>query len=211
MSDPVLAVLAGAGVHVLAVVSPGPNFLVISRTALAHSRGSAMWVTAGVTTGAFLLIGSGFLGASAVFTRSERLYDALRLAGAAYLAYLGLKALWGLWRSRVVAVEASTPAAAFPSPSAAYRLGLLTIASNAKAYVYFVVFFTSIVPPDLPVIARLTLVVVMPAITFTWYTFIAWAFSGDTVRGWYARLRRPVELVFGALLLLIGIEVALAV
>lgn len=207
-----LAVLAGAGIHLIAVVSPGPNFLVISRTALAHSRRAAMWVTAGVTTGAFVIIGSGFLGASAVFTRSERLYDALRLTGAAYLAYLGTRALWGLWHTRGIGGDdAPRPAGPAPGAPAAYRLGLLTIGSNAKAFVYFIVFFTSIVPPDLPVPARATLVLIMPAITFAWYSFIAWAFSGHLVRGWYARLRRPVEFLFGSLLLIIGLEVALAV
>lgn len=209
MSNAVVAVLAGAGVHLLAVMSPGPNFLVASRTAMAHSRQAAQWVTVGFTTGSFALVSAGFLGASAVFTRSERLYDALRLVGATYLAWLGLKALWGLWRSRPSEVPAATTPA--PSNAQAYRLGLLTIASNAKAFVYFVVFFTSIVPPDLPVAARLTLVVVMPLITFTWYSFIAWAFSGNLVRGWYARLRAPVEALFGCLLLVIGIEVAVSV
>jgi len=206
-----LAILAGAGVHLLAVVSPGPNFLVISRTALAHSRAAAQWVTAGVTVGAFLIIGSGFLGASAVFTRSERLYDTLRLMGAGYLAYLGIRALWGLWRAKGGDTPEAALAGPAPSPTAAFRLGLLTIASNAKAFVYFIVFFTAVVPPDLPVAARATLVIVMPAITFGWYSFIAWAFSGHLVRGWYSRLRGPVEFGFGVLLLLIGIEVAISV
>lgn len=211
MVSVVTAVLAASGIHLVAVVSPGPNFLVISRTALAHSQGAAMWVTAGVTTGAFFIIGSGFLGASAVFTRSERLYDGVRLAGAAYLAYLGFKALWGLRRSRSPVSGEDPVDGPSPGAVAAFRLGLLTIASNAKAFVYFMVFFTTIVPPDLPLAARVTLVVVMPAITFTWYSFIAWAFSGHLVRGWYGRLRTPVELLFGVVLVVIGIEVAISV
>lgn len=210
MPSAVAAVLAGAGVHLLAVMSPGPNFLVASRTAMAHSRRAAQWVTVGFTTGSFAIVLAGFLGASAVFTRSERLYETLRLAGAAYLVWLGLKALWSLWRSRGAEPREAGPVGATPTAAQAYRLGLLTIASNAKAFVYFVVFFTSIVPPDLPVAARATLVVVMPLITFTWYSFIAWAFSGNLVRGWYARLRIPVEALFGCLLLIIGIEVGLS-
>lgn len=210
VSSPVIAILVAAGIHLLAVVSPGPNFLVISRT-VGPPKSAAQWVTIGVTVAAFLLIGSGFLGASAVFTRSERLYDGLRLAGATYLAYLGLRALWGVWRSRGIAVHDVTPAGPAPTRSASFRLGLLTIASNAKAYVYFVVFFTSVVPPDLPLAARFTLVIVMPSITLAWYSFISWAFSGNVVRGWYSRLRIPVELVFGGLLLVIGIEVALSI
>jgi threonine/homoserine/homoserine lactone efflux protein len=212
MSDSLLAILAGAGVHLLAVVTPGPNFLVVSRTALAYSRATAMWVTVGITTGAIIIITSGFLGASAIFTRSERLYDSVRLVGAAYLAYLGIRALWGWWRSR--STDPTGPmalAGPAPGPGAAVRLGLLTLASNAKSFIYFMVFFTSIVPPDLPTAARVTLVVVMPSISFSWYSFVSWAFSGHLVRGWYARLQRPVELVFGFLLLFVGIEVALSV
>lgn len=211
MADPVVAVLSASGVHLLAVVSPGPNFLVVSRTALAHSRGTAMWVTAGVTAGAAVIITSGFLGASAVFTRSEGLYDSLRLAGAAYLAYLGARALWGVWRSPSSASVGSRRGPSSPGEGAAFRLGLLTIASNAKAFVYLFVFFTSIIPPDLPWSARASLVVIMPTITFTWYSLIAWAFSGERMRGWYSTLRAPVEIVFGALLVFIGVEVALAV
>jgi threonine/homoserine/homoserine lactone efflux protein len=205
-----LPILAGAGVHFMAVVSPGPNFLVISRTALAHSRRSAMWVTTGVTTGAALIVAAGFLGASAVFTRSEPLYRSVRLIGAAYLVYLGLKALWGVRRNTSGAVEAGRPETEL-DPLAAYRLGLFTIASNAKAFVYFLVFFTSVVPPSVPLMSRLILLVVMPAITFGWYSMVSAAFSGDRARTWYARARRPLEFVFGVLLIVIGAEVALTI
>lgn len=206
-SEAVLAVLAGAGVHLLAVISPGPNFFVVSRTALAHSRVAAQWVTVGVTTGAVVIVTTGFLGAAAVFTRSDRLFHGLRLVGAVYLCWLGAKALWSVKRS--VSPFAATSPADPPAPIAAFRLGLLTIVTNAKAFVYLVIFFTAVVPPDLPLAARATLVVVMPAITFSWYSFVAWAFSGAAVRRWYARMRVPVEILFGVVLLLIGIEVAL--
>jgi threonine/homoserine/homoserine lactone efflux protein len=210
VTDTFLTILGGAGVHLLAVVSPGPNFLVISRTALAHSRRAALGVTAGVTLGAFIIIASGFLGASAVFTRSERVFDAARLAGAAYLIFLGLKALIGLARHRSTAHGPPIVGEA-PTPAGAFRLGLLTIASNAKAFVYFLVFFTAVVAPDDPIVARVILVFLMPSITFGWYAFISTAFANDRMRGVYARARAPIEVLFGVLLIGLGVEIALAV
>ena len=210
MNDTILTILAGAGVHLLVVVSPGPNFLVISRTALAHSRRAALGVTAGVTLGAFIIIASGFLGASAVFTQSERLFNGARLAGAAYLVFLGFKALIGVARQRRTPYR--TPVAGdAPTPTAAFRLGLLTIASNAKAFVYFLVFFTAVVAPDDPIAARVILVFVMPSITFGWYAFIATAFANDRMRSLYARARTPIEILFGVLLIGLGVEIAIAV
>ena len=209
MNDTVLTILGGAGVHLLAVVSPGPNFLVISRTALAHSRRAALEVTAGVTLGAFIIIASGFLGASAVFTQSERIFNAARLVGAAYLVFLGLKALIGLVRHRA-APDGPSVVVEAPSSTAAFRLGLLTIASNAKAFVYFLVFFTAVVAPDDPIVARVTLVLLMPSITFGWYALIATAFADDRMRNLYARARTPIEILFGALLIGLGVEIAVA-
>jgi threonine efflux protein len=209
VNDAVLTILGGAGVHLLAVVSPGPNFLVISRTALAHSRRAALWVTAGVTLGAFTIIASGFLGASAVFTQSERVFNAARLAGAAYLIFLGLKALFGLVRHRTTA-DGPPVVVDAPTSIAAFRLGLLTIASNAKAFVYFLVFFTAVVAPDDPIVARVTLVVLMPSITFGWYALIATAFANDRMRDLYTRARTPIEVLFGVLLVGLGVEIAVA-
>ena len=60
-----------AGIHLLAVMSPGPNFVVISRNALAYSRRSGLFTTLGVTSGVFILLAAGFLGITALIPQSD--------------------------------------------------------------------------------------------------------------------------------------------
>ena len=199
-----------AGIHLLAVMSPGPNFVVISRNSLAYSRRSGMFTTAGVTCGVFILLAAGFGGITALIAQSETTYNAVRLVGAAYLVFLGVRSLIEARTTRVVAPVLDGVVAGGLDDGASFRMGFITALTNPKAAVYLLAFFTTIISADTAVGAKLTLLFLMPTITFGWYSFMAWLFSHPILRRRYARFERWAHVAFGCLLVVLGAGVALS-
>lgn len=203
-------VATAAGIHLLAVMSPGPNFVVISRNSLAYSRRSGMFTTFGVTCGVFILLALGFVGITALIAQSETAYNAVRFAGAAYLVVIGVRSLMEASRSRVSASEESAPLADGLGARSSFRMGFITALTNPKAAVYLLAFFTTIISADTGVGVKVTLLFLMPTITFGWYSIMAWLFSHPVLRRRYVRFERWVHVVFGALLIVLGVGVALS-
>lgn len=199
-----------AGIHLLAVMSPGPNFVVISRNSLAYSRRSGMFTTLGVTCGVFILLAAGFLGITALIAQSETAYNAVRLVGAAYLVALGIRSLIEARASRVVAPELGGMTAGRLGAGASFRTGFITALTNPKAAVYLLAFFTTLISADTSLAIKLTLLFLMPTITFSWYSLMAWLFSHSVLRRRYARFEPWAHLVFGVLLVGLGVGVALS-
>ena len=87
-----LALLAGA--HTLGAISPGPNFLFVSSTAMNQSRRAGLGAGLGVAAGSITWAGLTLSGLGLVISHLPQLYDAMRLVGAAYLIWLGGKMAW---------------------------------------------------------------------------------------------------------------------
>lgn len=85
-------------VALLTVVTPGPDTLLVVRTTLMGGRRSGIAAVVGVTIGCLVWAIAGLVGLAALLTVSEVAYDVVRIAGAAYLVWLGASALW---RSRM--------------------------------------------------------------------------------------------------------------
>jgi len=203
-------VATAAGIHLLAVMSPGPNFVVISRNSLAYSRRSGMFTTAGVTCGVFILLAAGFLGITALIAQSETAYNAVRLVGAAYLVVLGVRSLLEARTTRVgePVLDGALGGGLAAAPS--FRMGFITALTNPKAAVYLLAFFTTIISASTGLGVKITLLFLMPSITFTWYSLMAWLFSHPILRRRYARFERWAHLAFGVLLVALGAGVALS-
>lgn len=208
--EAVALVGTAAGIHLLAVMSPGPNFVVISRNSLAYSRRSGMYTTFGVTCGVFLLLAAGFLGITALIAQSETTYNAVRLVGAAYLIVLGGRSLLEARTTRVVAPNLDGANPGGLDDAASFRMGFITSLTNPKAAVYLLAFFTTIISVDTGLGVKITLLFLMPSITFSWYSLMAWLFSHPVLRDRYARFERWAHVAFGILLVVLGVGVALS-
>lgn len=137
--------LAGA----LLVLIPGPDTLVVLRSVALHGRREAAWTSLGVLTGLLVWMLAAALGLTALLRASQDGYLVLRLAGAAYLLYVGAQAL----RSRVLRRAADARPATRPLVGRGFRAGLLTDLLNPKVGVFFITFFPAFIPRHVPVAA----------------------------------------------------------
>jgi len=139
-------------VSLAAAFSPGPGVLMAISTATTMGARRALYSSAGNALGVFIVATTAVAGLGLLLKTSALAFGALKVAGAAYLIYLGIKA----WRHASLVTETTeTAAPAVAQPSAAeasrlstFRAGLLVAVSNPKAILFFTAVFPQFMPPD---------------------------------------------------------------
>lgn len=199
--------LTVALVHLLAVISPGPDFALISRNSLVYSRRTGIWSSIGLALGILVHVTYSLVGIGFIISRSVLLFSILKYLGAAYLIYIGWKSL------RAGALHASAENRTREqdmAPFAALRMGFFTNVTNPKATLFFFSLFTQVINPHTPVFIQALYGIEMSAATFAWFALVAATFSQQWVRDRVAKFQHRVEQAFGVLLIALGIKVALA-
>jgi threonine/homoserine/homoserine lactone efflux protein len=123
-------------VSAVVVVTPGVDMALVTKNALLYGRRSAQATAVGINLGILVWTIAAALGLAALIAASAAAFAAVKLAGAAYLIYLGVQAIRG---SRSIAEEGSGDA---PGSGSAFRQGLASNLLNPK----IAVFFTSLLP-----------------------------------------------------------------
>jgi threonine/homoserine/homoserine lactone efflux protein len=133
--------IAFFGVSVLLGLSPGPDNVFVLMQSAQRGRRAGLFVVLGLCTGLLVHTAAVALGLAAVFAASLTAFTALKLGGAAYLAYLAWQAF------RAPTGSAAAPQAATPGDAQMYRRGVLMNLSNPKVVIFFLAFLPQFVDP----------------------------------------------------------------
>ena len=199
--------IAFAGVSLLLAVTPGPDMAVVTKNALAHGRRGVVLTTSGIALALVVWVTATAVGLSALLRTSAEALFILKIVGACYLAYLGIRTLIES-RRRPPDLLAGTPPAA--PGHAVFRQGFLSALTNPKLGVWFVTFLPQFVLPGQSVFSRLLeLGIVFAVIGWTWMNVYGLFVSrlreiitAPRVRQWMDRVTGVVLLGFGARLAL---------
>ncbi|MFT4066015.1 LysE family translocator [Paraburkholderia sp.] len=197
MLQSINTLLALAGVLFISVASPGPNFLIVTSTAIA-SRG------AGVMTGLGLAAASGtwaliaIAGLSLIVTHVAWIGAGLRVAGALYLIWLGMKMI--LTARRPLSAPARTTASGW----AATRKGYFVSMTNPKSVAFYGSVFALMVPAHAPLWLVIAVVGLSIGISCAWYCGMALLASHPAVRQMLVRRKAALDTVAGVLLMGLG-------
>jgi threonine/homoserine/homoserine lactone efflux protein len=202
------AVLGFAVVAAALTVTPGLDTALVLRSALTGRRREAVATAGGIVAGLFVWGAAAAAGLSALLTASRLAYDVLRLAGAAYLLWVGGRLLLRAVRPR----RTGESAAAAPRVTAwrAARVGLVTNLLNPKVGVFYVALLPQFLPPGAdPLAVGLLLAAVHGLLSLLWFGLLV-TLAGSLGR----RLRRPgtaraIDGVSGAALVGFGVRLAL--
>jgi RhtB (resistance to homoserine/threonine) family protein len=197
--------LAFVAVATLLIVTPGADMALVTRNVLRGGLGAGLRTSAGILSGLFVWAFLSAVGVAAVVAASATAFTVLKLAGAAYLIYLGVSTLW---RSRPAARAAAhaAPALAFRG---LYRQGLLSNLTNPKVGVFYTTFLPQFVEPGQSVLLWTSLLAAIHiAMSVVWLVFFAWlvARARDAVAR--PRVRRVLDRVTGTVLVALGLRVA---
>ncbi|MFF2926340.1 LysE family translocator [Streptomyces celluloflavus] len=208
------SLLGFTAVAALLTVSPGPDFAVVLRTALGSGRRAALCSALGIAAGCFVWGLAGAVGLTAMLSASQVAYDALRVAGALYLMWLGVQALRAARRLRTApAADGAEPTAADggdvrQTPLRAFRTGALTNVLNPKVGVVYMSLLPQFIPHGAPVVATtLLLVAVHAALGVLWLGTIAVAVHRARAVFQRPRVQRRLDQATGGVLLALGAAV----
>jgi threonine/homoserine/homoserine lactone efflux protein len=207
MDDQFVAFL---GIAIVVIVTPGQDTALTIRNTLLGGRRAGITTAAGVALGQATWTLAASLGLTALLVASEPAFAAIRLAGAAYLIYLGAHSLWLAVRSSGPAVRPAGPGSGGLAPTKAFRQGLLSNLGNPKMVVFFSSLLPQFVTPGSSTFsAMLSLGLVFVTMTFVWLSAYAAAVAraGHILRR--VRVRRAFDAVMGTLLVAFGVRLAI--
>jgi len=198
--------------HLLAVVSPGPDFAVVLRQSLTHGRRTAIWTSVGVGTAILLHVGYSLLGLGLLIQSSEVWFAVVKYAGAGYIAWLGLQSLRVKARTEaeIFAGRGEAGGAGLPTSRAAFVTGFVTNALNPKATLFFVSLFVMVVSPQTPKLVQVGYGVWMALGTMAWFSLVAVFFTREDVRRVFLRLGHWIDRVLGVVFLVLAGSLAFA-
>ena len=187
-------------VQVVAVISPGPSFLITARTAVARSRANGVKVALGVGIGSAIWALAALLGLNVIFQAVPLLFTAMKVLGALFLVWLALQIF--LHASDPVVLDGAN-GLAIGSP---FLKGLITQVSNPKAAVFFGSIFVALLPSSVPIWMIVALTVMTALNEIWWFSIVALFFGAGPVRQLYLRAKVWIDRVTGAFLGLVGVR-----
>jgi len=192
---------AFAALSALLVISPGATLAVVVETALGYGRRAALLTVAGVGLGNAILAAAAAFGLSILVGRWPSALAVIRLAGGAYLAYLGLR---GVWRAvfpsrRVAETEMGTVPISFVAR------GALTNLLNPPVMLFYLTMVPQFIGPQDPYLARaLVLGATHVAMSVVWQGSCGLAVGMAADHMGRPAVRRTLEGVTGAILIYLG-------
>jgi len=193
-------------IHLLAVASPGPDFAIVVRESVAFGRRAGIFTALGVGAGIFVHVAYSLLGIGLIVSQSIVLFNALKWLAAAYLLYIGIKALRAKPADPARA-ELSLEQGA-RSARAAFAFGFVTNGLNPKATLFFLSLFTVVINPHTPLTVQAGYGMYLALATALWFCLVAMLFSQSRVRAGFARLGHWFDRLMGAVLVGLGVKLA---
>ncbi|GGJ34202.1 LysE family translocator [Streptomyces brasiliensis] len=189
--------LAFAAMSLLVIVIPGPSVLFVIGRALAHGRRTAVATAIGNVVGSYLLVVAVALGIGPLVERSVTVYLAVKLAGAAYLVYLGVQAFRHRKDLKASAIRA-TPAAPARGDLRTVLDGALVGVTNPKGVVFFAAVLPQFVDHPAGHVPLQMLLLGLVPISIGLVTDTLWGLTASAARTWFARSDRRLSLIGGA-------------
>ena len=177
-----------AVVHLLAVMSPGPDFALVLKESVSRGRRDGILSAIGIGLGLSVHITYSLLGIGLIIAHSIVAFTVLKIIGALYLVFIGVGALRSKPRSELDALppEHSQPKSVF----AQLGKGFLTNGLNPKATLFFLALFSVVINPATPLTWKLSYGLWMIIATIGWFTVVATCFSTTRVRTLFLTHRR---------------------
>ncbi|AXO16654.1 LysE family translocator [Thalassospira indica] len=215
-----MEIIAVGIITILAVISPGPDFAMVTRIALARGRRAGVLCAIGIGTGVSVHLGYTLIGLGVVFASNVWVLSALRYLGAAYLIWLGLSALWPDIRRLLGRPDHSKSASGVTNSDqpdqnqtrpaqnsgSAFWIGFACNALNPKTMLFIVSLFSQVISPDTAIIQEVAYGVYIAACHMIWFALVATALTLPSVQARIAAIKSWIERGVGICLAGLGVK-----
>jgi threonine/homoserine/homoserine lactone efflux protein len=198
--------VAVATITVLAVISPGADFAMVTRNSLLYGRHAGLLASVGIALGVQLHVLYTMLGVGLLLRGSPVAFHFVRLAGAFYLIYVGYKTFVDV----PGASDGGSSREGSLSSMQALRTGFLTNALNPKTTLFVVSVYAQVVSPATPVPMQIAYGAFMSLAHWLWFSIVTFFFSEQHLRARMLSRQVLLNRLIGAVLGALGIWLALA-
>ena len=193
--------LTVAILHLFAVASPGPDFVLITRQSLRYNRKVAIWTSLGIGTGILFHSLLAITGLVLLITSNELFSIILKIIGSLYLLYLGFNSILRSKEESNIEEEITNT----------YKLngflaGLITNITNIKAILFFITVF-SVVLDTGNNLYLLLYGAYMALATFIWFSIISFVFTSEGFKGRFSSFLSLFEKIIGFTLILLSLQI----
>jgi RhtB (resistance to homoserine/threonine) family protein len=195
-----------AVINLLAVMSPGPDFVMAVRNSLVYSRRTGIMTAIGFGFGIIVHITYCIAGLAVVISKSIILFNIIKIFGAGYLMYIGIQSILSKSHAAKIDNKITKPDL---SAFSGIKIGFITNVLNPKATLFYLGLFTLVISPDTPIGIQIIGGAIMVFEIIVWFSLVAVFFTNKHIRSRFDKLQNMFNKAFGGLLLLLGIKIAL--
>ena len=188
-------------IHLVALISPGPDFVVACRNTLLYSRAIGIYTAIGFGLGILVHISYAVFGLSWLIANNAFILAIIQYMGAVYLINIGVQSL----RDFESKVESNTTASLHSIAAVkAVRMGFITNVLNPKATLFFLSLFSTMLTPEVSNASLIVLSILLVGSTMLWFSLVALLISHPRFTAGLNRYEKTVQQFFGVLLIGIG-------
>ena len=189
-------------IHIVALVSPGPDFVVACRNSVMYSRSIGIYTAVGFGLGICVHISYAVFGLSWLIANNELIFTVIQYLGAFYLMLIGIQSLRSFQSH--IGQETATASSRI-SPFRAVRIGFITNVLNPKATLFFLSLFSTMLNPTVGELTLVVIAVLLVVTTILWFSLVALLISHPRFTSSLKRYEKTIHQFFGVLLIAIGV------
>lgn len=192
--------------HVIGLLAPGPCTALVIRNSL-YSRILGLHTVLGATLGSFSIKTLSILGLALLLMHSPELFQGFKIAGGAFLIFLGGQSLWRAYGEFYTRSGVPQNLEGQQVKRAPFISGYLMSMANPMSSVRFIALFSTAITLEMPLLLQLSYLVVLAVISFTFYMCMALFFSTTTIQEGMANYRYILSTILGGALIYWGIKI----
>lgn len=189
-------------VHLLAAMSPGPDFVLVTKESLTQGKKAGLLCALGISLGLSVHIIYSAFGLATVIAHSTNILFIIKIIGGSYLIYLGYKSLTSKYENVTCKLNNSNR-----TSLNIIKTGVLCNVLNPKAPLYFVSLFTIVLSPNLPIYQLMIYGIWIMFIQFFWFGMVALTLSSNKIQKRFLAFNRYINYILGGAMIALGVKV----
>ncbi|NQY92960.1 MAG: LysE family transporter [Campylobacteraceae bacterium] len=191
-------------IAIFMAISPGADFVMVTRNSIFYSRSAGLYSALGVSTAIWIHVAYSIAGLAIIISNSIVLFSIIKYMGAAYLIYIG----WKTFTSKsLMNLDASDEKTSL-SNAQAFKIGFITNVLNPKTTIFFLSIFTQLVTIETPLWLQLVYGVIISFAHLVWFVVVSFSLTHPVLLKKFQNSKSTIEKVVGTVLMAFGLKVA---
>jgi len=196
--------IAMCAIGLLAMISPGPDFIIVVRNSIKYSPAIGRYTSIGIALGLMIHMAYCILGLGLIISQSIMLFNLIKYLGAAYLICIGIMSFMSKEEDLNLSSE---KAKKMISKNEAIKMGFYVNALNPKATLEFVSLFSAFITPETPSSIQYIFAVFMIVASISWFSLVSSIFTIQKVQAAFNKGKTRVDRTIGVALVSLGLKV----